>query len=732
MNNTADYMRNTFLVICFLFSTLTIKGQTQDSIRTVILHEVSVKANKKLYKTKPDAIIYDVSSDSTLVGKNSFEALRNAPLLNVARNGSVHSVGNWPIEYLVNGGHDSFMSGNLQDALETLDSKYLKSIESRIVRGVDGEEKLQVNIVTKGRILGYRGLFNTGIYDDKWRNGAFVFSKKNRWGISASYYNTWLWGHESTSESEEWKYGSTDCYRTYRKSTDSGYKVDLNNFEVNLSYDVTPLKKFSVFARALLKANPGSKSTVQSTVENNGGGQTYSYNYKQKYRVGYDAEYMASVDYEQLFGENAERGKFYVGYELYSRPMRSHTIGDYTQLDYRNQGDVQDFYDMNENLSKYVYYHTLTLLYRREMGHHKIFAEDFVRYRDEHSNLTQVQGYKYRVNPSESRREEIYKYKQMANGLKVGYGYGSSKWDVQMGLNHLLLHDSSDEPLRDNAYSATNHYFLPYTDVSYAFCNWARMQLSYAMGKQSADIWALNPYVETDIPGQLTYGNPKLHPQTTQVLSLAMNMTVGKFNMYVSSRHSWSKDIILRHSFVQGEMLHVTMDNIGKRYENSSRFSVSSKVTRSTWVQGDVNVTYTDYARNAVYSRNHGCTFSANAYVEQELPQAFDVSVGGGFNTPYIFMQGKGGRNFYYNLRIDRTFVKSRIVLSAEASSFIPLRYENTHTQSSPDYYKLERNRGFHASFALSLSWKFGRLRAEEHRTDERYDNQDIKRNYDE
>lgn len=129
--------------------------------------------------------------------------------------GTVRSIGGWPIEYLVNGAHDHALSGNIHDALETLDSKYLKHIEVRITRNVNGQEILQVNIVTKGRLLGYRGMVNSTLSDAKWRNGAYLFTKRNKLGLSFSYYNTWLWDHDSKQKQEEWRYSNQfrSCFR---------------------------------------------------------------------------------------------------------------------------------------------------------------------------------------------------------------------------------------------------------------------------------------------------------------------------------------------------------------------------------------------------------------------------------------------------------------------------------------------------------------------------------------
>lgn len=707
------------------------KGNQPDSIPTTLLKEVSVKARRNLYKTRPDVIIYDVKADSSLIGKNSFEALRNVPLLNVERNGNIHSVGNWPIEYTVNGSYDRTVSGNIHDALESLEAKYLKRIEVRIVRNINGQQTLQINLVTKGRLWGYRGLGSSSLSDSNWRNGAFAFAKKNKFGATFSYYNNWRWGHDSRLNSEEWRYASNDLYHAKSEYKSSGFKVDLHNFETTLSYEITPLKVVSVYARTFLKTNPHNTSTNEYVAENNAGQQTYRYKQDGLFKMN-DSEYQVCLDYEQLFGENAERGKFYAGYEFYSRPNKEQNNNYYTLLEYINPSYVKDFFNYNKETSDNEDWHTLTVMYRRKFKQHTLYAEDFMRLRIEKEDITQQESYAYTDNPYETIERDQYRHNQFSNGLKIGYSYTTDKIEAKAGAFHQFLRDTSKKPLLNNSFSANQQFVTPYADFSYV-PNWrVRFNLSYSMGKQVPNINSLNPYVDTTVPGEIFYGNPNLKPQTTQDISLSSNFRIGKFNFNASSTHSFGKDIILRHSFLKDNILNKTFNNVGKRHENLTKIGTSSKITPTTWMRLDASLYYTDYAATEYYNRNKGFTFSTTAYMEQELPHNFDINFGAGYNSPYIYMQGKGDKNFYYNLSVYKSFPKQRITVSAEANSFLPIYYKNSTTSSSENYYEITHHRSFHASFQLSVRWRFGKLKADEYSVDERYDHKDVKTNYDE
>lgn len=738
--NRAVFLSRKLIIAVLLPFSYVCKAQVQDnininvsqpdSIMTTFLKEVSVSARKNLYEIRPDVIIYDVNSDSSLMKKTSYEALRNVPLLNVQRNGTVRSVGNWPIEYLVNGLHDQAVSNNIYDALESLDAKYLKRIEARITRNQEGQEILQINIVTKGRLWGYRGLAHSSLTDESWRNGAYLFAKKHNLGISISYYNTWQWDHKSTQESEEWRYASEDLFHTKSKHEESGYKTDIHDFELNMSYEITPLKVFSAFGRAMLKTNPHRKTINERAAESNALFQTYKYRQEGLWKMD-DAEYYASLDYEQLFGEDAERGKFYIGYNLYSRPTKEKDTMSYTLLEFLAPGYVKDLYDYKQETTESGKRHTLTALYRRNFNHHQFYAEEYMRYRNESEDVLQTENYKSPEHPQEIVKRDSYTHRQFMNGIKIGYGYTNRKIEAKAGTFYQFLHDTSKMPLLNNSFSSNQHLITPYSDFSYTPTSKVRLSFSYSMGKQVPSINALNPYIYTNVANELSYGNPNLNPQSTQQVYFSANIRVGKFNLYASSTHSFARDIILRHSFLKGDILNTIYNNIGKRYENLTKVSASSKITRSTWVQMDANLYYTDYTKTEIYKRNRGCTFSANAYIEQELPHNFDIYAGGGYNSPYIYMQGKGEENFYYNLSIERNFPKRRISISADAKSFLPIYYKSTHTYNSPDYYNTTYNRSFHASFELSFTWRFGKLKAEQYSVDEQYKNEDIKTNYD-
>lgn len=118
--------------------------------------------------------------------------------------------------------------------------------------------------------------------------------------------------------------------------------------------------------------------------------------------------------------------------------------------------------------------------------------------------------------------------------------------------------------------------------------------------------------------------------------------------------------------------------------------------------------------------------------IEQQLPLGFDVSATGGYNTPWIYLQGKGGENFYYSLRIDKSFSHKPLSLWIDANSFIPIHYTNRSETTSDGYYSLILSRSYHTEFSVGIRWRFGRLKAESKEVNKSIQHNDVKYDYDE
>lgn len=210
-----------------------------------------------------------------------------------------------------------------------------------------------------------------------------------------------------------------------------------------------------------------------------------------------------------------------------------------------------------------------------------------------------------------------------------------------------------------------------------------------------------------------------------------MSGKIRTFNIGLNVGYSYSNDMILEHRFLKDGLLNITYGNLASR--NMVQFSgfTSTRLSRSTFVRMRTNVEYIRYNAPSFRQKNEGWLFSANGYVEQELPLDLTLEVSAGFNTPWIYLQGKGGRNYNYGLSLYRSFFRRKLSVYASAYSFMPIFYSRRYVTTADNYISTKVNRGFHASFEVTLRYTFGKLNVRVKEPKKTISNDDIKSSYD-
>ena len=120
-----------------------------------MLSEITVEADKIIYETRIDKIVYNAEHDLNDSENDATDVLRKAPLLSVDLDGNVSLRGSRNIKFLVNGKASSFFSSDVATALQMIPADQIKTIEIITSPGAkyDGEGDAGiVNIITKNKI----------------------------------------------------------------------------------------------------------------------------------------------------------------------------------------------------------------------------------------------------------------------------------------------------------------------------------------------------------------------------------------------------------------------------------------------------------------------------------------------------------------------------------------------------------------------------------------------------
>ena len=290
---------------------------TSRMIPDVMLKDVIVRG--QLVQMKTDRIIYHVDADSSAMKENLIETLRKMPGLIVSRKGEISADDNRKIVYKLNGLRDPLVNNPIE-LLSALNSKYVKKVE--LVTHPDlqyGNDAVVLNITTKGRLEGYMlTMYGKGT-DSSLFGSIWGTSKIKRIRFSGCYSFNDMFGHSSTSRSEELRHEVLVDHMSITEGKIGGTSSKDHNMELSASYDVDDHSLLSAYARIFLRNNMHSSSRYDVQVTQADNSPSYSYVKQLNHRLK-SPEYQASLNYERVFGPGGEGGKFFVGYNYYGRP----------------------------------------------------------------------------------------------------------------------------------------------------------------------------------------------------------------------------------------------------------------------------------------------------------------------------------------------------------------------------------------------------------------------------
>lgn len=560
---------------------------TSRMIPDVMLKDVIVRG--QLVQMKTDRIIYHVDADSSAMKENLIETLRKMPGLIVSRKGEISADDNRKIVYKLNGLRDPLVNNPIE-LLSALNSKYVKKVE--LVTHPDlqyGNDAVVLNITTKGRLEGYMlTMYGKGT-DSSLFGSIWGTSKIKRIRFSACYSFNDMFGHSSTSRSEELRHEVLVDHMSITEGKIGGTSSKDHNMELSASYDVDDHSLLSAYARIFLRNNMHSSSRYDVQVTQADNSPSYSYVKQLNHRLK-SPEYQASLNYERVFGPGGEGGKFFVGYNYYGRPYMEKKEICYQDIDSVAgcANSISGLMDCLLMTSSGEDWHTCELEYNRRVGKHHLFVfglKGLLRldHDDNEEKYSPIGLGYYRDNTEVSLCKRTQNFLQSS----LGYTYNGRKWRISAGLQYENDWEKLARADKGYTYKVSFCDFLPSMGISYILSDRGTLSLGYAMSVSRPNIFALDPYVDSSIVNELSYGNPGLKPQRNQDISLTTAFRMGSGDAWylsMSLAHQYSDRLLLGYSYLAGSVLHTTKDNIGHKNNTNLELSLRKRFGGYWWL----------------------------------------------------------------------------------------------------------------------------------------------------
>ncbi len=696
-------------------------------LRTVsqTLTEVTVTARRDLIEDKEDRVVYNAGNDPTNAGGTAIDVMKKVPMLTVDPDGSIQLKGSSSIKVLINNKPSSIMARSISEALQMIPAEAIKSVEVITAPSAkyDAEGTAGViNIITKNRLQGLVGGV-TGTTGNRTHNlGANLNLKQGKVGLTA-----YGGGNMNLSDG-----GSASVRRSLLanqsvselRQNSSNRSVNQSGYgSFNLDYDLDSTNQFGLDGSFSVGSRTGSsiRDTRYEALQPRQPFRRYSDN------NGDNANYDVNLNYTRLF----------------KRPEQEFTF--LTQL---NSSDNDSRYSLNQ----FVLPENEFINYREQNTNRSRTTESTIQTDYTHpfkkGKKTLEVGAKsirrnvesdYRLQNAKSdtsafqedpRRANQFDYRQWVVASYASFRIITpKKWSYTLGGRYEYTAIDANFVSNKTTFQDQYHILLPNVAVSKRFKNNQRVRLSYNQRIQRPNIFFLNPFINSNDPKNLSFGNPYLNPERAHSLELTYSIYTKKgLSMNATLFSRLTNNAIERITTVDtANISYSTYQNIAKNSTYGLNLFGSGRPAKNWQLNGNISLNYSILNSVAlrILNRNWNYRLSLNSNVS--LPQDYSIQFQGSYQSARILLQGLSGGFFGYGVAVRKEYKKQRVVFTLNAENFLT-RYNTIVNQfrtvtfvTDASSYNAFRN------VRLTANWRFGRMNAKPNRAKKRISNDDGK-----
>lgn len=601
----------------------------------IALEAVTVSAEKSLFENKIDKVVYNAEKDITNKVGDATDVLRKTPLLSVDLDGNVELRGSRNIQILLNGRPSGLFANSVKDALKSIPSDQIKSVEviTSPSAKYDGEGSAGIiNIITKKKsIEGISGSVNTALSNRTNNTNLSLSAAKGRFGVSGGGYGWLTLPRDATTTFDRIKDESVLSTSGVAESTSFGYSGNFGAFyDLNAYNTINSTIRFNGFQ----SKNDGLDYGVLTDTTLH----YYTKDYlSSNFRNGYDW----STDYIKKFDTPDQ--ELVIAYQL----NVSNSISDEQAESVDSLGNWNEFQfnNKNENEGRNVeqtvqldYTHPFSKKFKLETG-----AKAILRAID--SDYT-YQQFNYNTGQFEinTLNTDLFFYDQ---DVFAGYVSGNitfnEKYSLLAGVRyeHTVLNGEYDSEIESFGDNYGN--ILPSVTLARSFGNFTNLKLSYSERIQRPSLFYINPYATINDPTNVEIGNPGLSPELSKQIELGYSTFVKGSLISLSAYYKNTQDIIERY-FQVGENGNgqTTYQNVG--VNNSIGLSGFTSVTlkKVFTIRAGFNAyTYNvDAVIDGVSFSNQAILWNGNLNASWKMGKGWNFQAFGFYNAPRYTFQG--------------------------------------------------------------------------------------------
>ena len=686
------------------------------------LGEVTVVAQRQLIKQEIDRIGYDVQADKESKTKTVMDMLRKVPMVSVDGQDNITVKGNSSFRVYKNGHYDPSLTKNAKQIFKAMPASMVKRIEvitdpgaREDAEGVDAI--LNIVMVEGNKMKGMTGVVNA--FYNTLRHPNLYASLTGQVGkllVSADG------GYGGMSSKETSNRNETD--RTF-KTTGNRLHSDYDGSnpghvlfaDINASYDIDTLNLLSAsFGGYFYKLNIEGDGATQ--LYGPQGNVLYSYT-NHNWMPGYSHHsWNGRLDYQHKTHRKGEQ--ITLSYML--ALTRQHTDDE---TNYSNMVNTPFTYNGYLHTARERFTeHTFQADWLRPLGKgHQI--EIGAKYIDRNNNSHNTQQF-YGVSQTTDDR---FEHTTRVLAGYADYIYRHDKWSARAGLRYEYSYMKGNYPDgKGEAFSHRLNDWVPQASVKWQMTESQSLKLNYTTSINRPGISYLNPAVVVT-PTLVQQGNAFLKSSHSQSISLIYMYIGQRLTLQLAPTYQWSNGGIASIETAQGDVRYLTYDNIQRYRRMGFEQYVQWRPFMTTTLVVNNNVRYEHHENPNLGYRNY--SWSDNYYfdISQQLPWKLSFSLGGygqiGHRPTNVYSVQHSWYGWYVNLQ--RSFLKeNRLTIRIGANDLFKKERCFETSVVNGDYLERYISNSPARQFNISVTWRFGSLKAQVKKVDHSIENDDL------
>ena len=698
-------------------------GKIMMQASTNQLKDVVITAVKPLMTQEVDRISYNVAADPESKSVTALDMMRKVPLLTVDANDNIQLKGSGNYKILINGKESALLAKNPSDVLRSMPGTNIVKIE--VITSPPAKYDAEglagiINIITTKNIdQGYNIGINTR-YNTAWGPGVNLNGtvKQGKFGFSgyagAGRNNTTVTPYNGT---ETFFSNNSVLSQSGVNSYNGNYKYANGDF----SYEIDSLNLLTASVDYETDKNGQISNELTQTKLNNAITQQYYQNdLANSHYQGFDA----SINYQLGFKKSKDQLLTFSYKYSYSPNTQitnnrfSDTI-NYPQSNYNQYNNA----GTREHTIQLDYAQPLSKKFSIEAGAKAILRNDFS---DFQSDTLNNKSNEFELDPTQTND---FTYHQNIYSLYNSYQLKLTKWTAKVGLRLEETTVGADFSSVDTTLKTNYTNLIPSISIQRSLTSTSSINFGFTERIQRPNIYELNPFVNRSNPQFITQGNPDLKPELNHVFELNYSsFSKGSINLGLS--YSFSNNSIQNVSNLTGDnVTYSTYENLGSNsslgLNINTNYPITTKLSLS--INGQINRVWLKGVYDGSLDKNTGYVGNMFTNVSYKFDDGYRIGTNTGYFSGNVNLQGKTSYFIFNSYVFSKDLLKKSATISFVANNpWSKFWIGNSYTRTT-DFYQENNNYNTYRTFAIRLSYKFGKLNSDIKKNQHGIDNDDTK-----